>query len=171
MKSSNLQNFIDSLITQDYILFGSVFFLFLFFIITAILLRNRLKTAVFFVLLAFSIVVLGPTYGYVKLHNYLFKNKVELLDQKKLSFVEAVVVRGKLTNISKRDFSECKVTASAHKVTSNTFKNYIYELKPFQNMSIVTESILIGETKEFKIIVEPFRYEYKYNISLEADCK
>ena len=94
-----------------------------------------------------------------------------MLSQKKLSFVEAVVVKGKISNTSKRDFKECKITASAYKVTSNKYKNYIYKLKPFQKMSIVTGSILQGETKEFKIIVEPFRHQKDYNISLEGDCK
>jgi hypothetical protein len=168
---SRFQNFVDSLISQDYMLFLGVLFLFLLFIILAVVLRNRLKIAIFLVLIAFSIVVIGPTYGYMKMHEILFKNSIELISQKKLNFVEAVVVKGKISNSSKRDFKECKITASAYKVTSNKFKNYIYQLKPFQKMSIVTDSILQGETKEFKIIVEPFRYQKDYNISLEGDCK
>lgn len=165
------QNFVDGLISQDYMLFLGVLFLFLLFIILAVVLRNRLKMAIFLVLIAFLIVVVGPTYGYMKMHEMLFKNNIELLSQKKLSFVEAVVVKGKITNTSKRDFKECKITASAHKISSNKLKNYIYELKPFQKMSIVTGNLLQGETKEFKIIVEPFRYQKNYNISLEGDCK
>ncbi|MFT7860954.1 MAG: DUF2393 domain-containing protein [Sulfurimonas sp.] len=168
---SRLQNIVDGLITQDYLLFGGVLFLFLLLIILALVLRERLKTAIVLVLLAFSIIVVGPTYGYVKLHQYIFKNKVEILSQKKLNFVEAVVLKGEITNISKRDFSECKITASAYKLTSNKFKNYIYELKPFQKMSIVRGELLKGETKEFKMILEPFHYEKNYNISLEANCK
>ncbi|WP_428739147.1 DUF2393 domain-containing protein [Sulfurimonas sp.] len=168
---SRLQNFVNGLISQDYMLFLSVLFVFLFIIILAVLLRNRLKIAVFLVFLAFGVIIAGPTYGYVKMHKYLFKNSVELLEQKKLSFVEAVVVKGKVTNLSQRDFKECKITASVYKMTANKYKNYIYQLKPFQKVSIVTGNILQGDTKEFKIIVEPFRYQKDYNISLEGDCK
>jgi hypothetical protein len=168
---SRFQNFINSLISQDYMLFLGVLFLFLFLIILAVVLRNRLKTAILFVLIAFSVITIGPTYGYVKMHEILFKNSVEMLSQKKLNFVEAVVVLGKITNTSDRDFKECKITASVHKVSSNKYRNYMYALKPFQKMSIVTGNILQGETKEFKIIVEPFRYQKDYNISLEGDCK
>lgn len=171
MKSNKFQNFVDGLITQDFILFGSVLVLFIFLIITALIMRNKLKTSIFLVLLAFTLIVLGPSYGYIKLHQYLFKNKVELLSQKKLSFVEAVVVKGKITNISKRDFSECQITASVSKASSNQLKNYLYELKPLQKMSISIDELLEGETKEFKIIVEPFNYQYNYNISLEAECQ
>jgi hypothetical protein len=163
--------FINGLITYDYILFGSVFVLFILFIVLAILLRKRVILALFFVLFAFAIFMLGPTLGYIKMHEYLFKNSVELISQKRLTFSEAVVVKGKITNESKFDFKSCKITASAYKVTSNKYKNYIYKLKPFKNMSIVEYDIPKGQTKDFKIIVEPFRYKKDYNISLGAKCK
>ena len=38
-------------------------------------------------------------------------------------------------------------------------------------MSIFEEGIKKGQTREFKIIVEPFTYEKDFNISLGADCK
>ncbi|MDH4944515.1 DUF2393 domain-containing protein [Sulfurimonas sp. C5] len=171
MRSSKFQNFVDGLVTQDFILFGSILVLFILLIVLALFMREKLKTAIFLVLLAFTIVVLGPSYGYIKLHEYIFKNKVEFLSQKKLNFVEAVVVKGKVTNISTRDFRECRVSAYVFKASSNKFKNYIYGLKPLQKMSIDIDGLLQNETKEFKIIVEPFKYEYNYNISLEADCQ
>ncbi len=171
MRSSKFQNFVDGLVTQDFILFGGVLVLFILLIFLALVLRRKLKTAVFLVLLAFTIVIVGPSYGHIKLHQYLFKNKVELLEQKRLNFVEAVVVKGKITNISKRDFSRCSIVASAYKASSNKVKNYLYGLKPFQKMSITIDGLLQNESKEFKIIVEPFNYENNYNITLEADCR
>lgn len=171
MKNAKIQNFIDGLITQDYILFGTVLLVFLLLIVLAILLRNRVKTAVFMILFAFAVVIFGPTLGYIKLHEYLFKNKVELQSQKKLSFVEAVVIKGSITNQSKYDFKECKITAAAFRVSTNSFKNYIYELKPFKKMSITTGIVEKDSTQEFKLIMEPFRYKYDYNISLRAKCR
>jgi len=163
--------FIESLITYDYILFGASFVLFLIFIILGIVLRRKLALAILFIFLAFGVLFLGPTLGYVKMHDTLFKNSTQLLSQKKLEFTQAVVVKGKITNESSRDFKECKITASAYKVTSNKYKNYLKKLKPFQKMSIIQMNIAISETREFKIIVEPFTYSRDYNISLGADCK
>ncbi|MDQ7042680.1 MAG: DUF2393 family protein [Sulfurimonas sp.] len=168
---SKITSFIDALIMYDYILFAGSFFLFLLFIMLAILLRKRLFFGVVFVLLAFTILTLGPTLGYLKMHEYLFKNSVKLISQKRLSFSEAVVVIGTITNESKRDFSTCKITASAYKVTSNKYKNYLKKLKPFKKMSIVEENIGVSQTRKFKIIVEPFTYTRDYNISLGADCR
>ena len=163
--------FIEGLITYDYILFGTSFVLFLIFIILGIILRKELVLTILFIFLAFVILLLGSTLGYIKMHDTLFKNSTELISQKRLEFTQAVVVKGRLTNESSREFTECKITASAYKVTSNKYKNYLKKLKPFKKMSIIEEYIAVSETREFKIIVEPFTYSRDYNISLGADCK
>ncbi len=163
--------FIHGLIMYDYILFGAVFLLFLLFIILALLFRKKLIIALFFILLGFATLILGPTLGYIQMHKYFFKNSTKLLRQKRLHFVQAVIVKGTLTNESKLDFKECIVTAKVYKVTKNKYKNYLYKLKPFQKMSIIKQDIPKGETQAFKMIIEPFKYQKEYNISLEANCK
>lgn len=166
-----LTAFIQGLITYDYILFSSVFVLFVLFIILTVLLRRKLFFSMLFLILSFSILLVGPTLGYVKMHQYLFKNSVELVSQKKLSFVKAIVVKGILKNESKFDFKSCKITASVVKISSNKLKNYIYGFKPIKNMSITNEDILKGEAREFKMIIEPFTYTKDYNITMQARCK
>jgi len=163
--------FIDGLIPLDYLLFGASFVLFIFFILIGILLRRRIILALFFILLGFLILLLGPTLGYIKMHKYLFKNSVTLTTQKKLTFTKAIVLKGSLKNESKRNFSSCKINASVYVVTSNKYKNYLKKLKPFQNTSIVLKDISVGQTKEFKMFIDPFTYSRDYNISIGADCK
>jgi hypothetical protein len=163
--------FIDGLIVYDYILFGVSFILFILFIILALLLRKRLFIALFFVLLGFATLMLGPTLGFMQMHKYLFKNSTKILSQKKLNFVEAVVVKATLTNESKFDFSECKITAKVYKVSKNKYKNYLFKFKPLKKMSILEYDLPKGQTRELKIIIEPFKYKKDYNISLGAECK
>jgi len=166
-----LLTFIDGLIAYDYILFGASFLLFILFIILALLFRKKLIIALFFILLGFATLILGPTLGYIQMHKYIFKNTTKLLSQKRLHFVQLVIVKGTLTNESKLDFKKCIITANAYKVTKNKYKNYLYKLKPFQKMSIIKQNIQKGETQAFQIIIEPFTYKKDYNISLEANCK
>ena len=163
--------FIEGLIPLDYVLFGTSFILFILFIVIGLLLRKRLLFSLLFILLSFSTLILGPTLGFMKLHQYLFKNSVELTSQKRLTFTEAIVVKGTLTNESKKNFKSCKITASVYAVTFNKYKNYLKKLKPFKKMSIIEENIAVSRTREFKIIVEPFTYSKDYNISLGADCR
>ena len=169
--STKATDFIDGLISYDYILFGSAFVLFILFIVLSILVRKKVSLAVIFLLLGFSVLILGPSFGYVKMHEYLFKNSLVLETQQELSFTQAVLVKGTLRNDSRFDFSTCKITASAYRVTSNQYKNYLLKFKPFQNGSILTPEIQKGATYEFKVFIEPFTYSKEYNISLGANCK
>ena len=163
--------FIDSLIIYDYILFGASFGLFFLFIILTIVLRRKAFLAMLFGILAFSILILGPTLGYLKMHDSLFKNSTQLTSQKRLEFTNAIVVKGTLTNESESDFSSCKITANVHKQSKNSLKNYIYKFKTLKKMSIIEEDIRKNQTINFKIIVEPFTYSRDYNITLGAKCK
>ena len=163
--------FIKGLIPYDYALFGGVFILFIFFLIIAILLRKKVGFSVFLVLIAFTILFVGPTIGYVELHKYLYKNTTKITYQNRLSFTKALVLKGTLKNESKLDFKECTITAKVFKVTKNRYKNEIYKLKPFQKMSIVEDDIVKDSTINFKMIVEPFTYSKDFNVSIGAKCR
>jgi hypothetical protein len=163
--------FIKELIIYDYILFGSLLTLFIIFVILGIVFRRKTFLAVFLVLFAFIILVAGSIFGYIAMHQYLFKNQTTIISQKKLSFTKAVVVYGTLKNSSDRDFKSCKITASAYKVSGNKIKNYLFKFKPINKMSIIESDILKGQEREIKFIIEPFTYANDYNISLGANCK
>jgi len=169
--NSKVTAFIEGLISYDYVLFGSAFILFILFIILAIILRHKVLLSVIFILLGFSSLLIVPTFGYVQMHKYLFKNSVVLESQYKLSFTQAVAVKGKIENESRFNFSTCKITASAYRVTENKYKNYLLKFKPFVKVSMYTPEIARGNSYDFKLFVEPFRYTKDYNISLGADCK
>ena len=163
--------FIDGLITYDYILFGGVLALFLLLMVLAILLRKKVGLSIFIILLSFGVLFAGPTVGYVKLHEFIFKNEVTLLSQKQLSFTPAIVIKGTIINSSKKNFKNCKISANVHKVSKNKLKNYLYSFKNIKKMSILEFDIKKGETRSFKMIVEPFTYKRDYNISLKASCE
>ena len=163
--------FIDGLIVYDYILFGSVFALFILFVILAIVLRKKVVLSVFLALFSFVFLIVAPVIGYMQMHKFLFKNSTVLISQKKLNFTKAVVVKGVLKNESKFDFKSCKITASAYKVSGNAIKDMIFPFNPFKKMSILEYDIKKGDEREFKIIVEPFRYSKDYNVSVGASCR
>jgi len=162
--------FINELIRYDYILFGAVLALFFLILILALVLRKKTALSAFLALLSFSILFVGPTLGYIKMHEYLFPNSVKLLSQKKLQFLPAIVVKGEIKNESKKEFKKCKITALVLRQSKNKIKTYIYKFKPIKKMSIIEENLLAEEVRRFKIIVEPFTSSRDYNISIKADC-
>lgn len=169
--TEDLTTFLNGLVSYDYILFGSVFALFLLLTILGIILRKKVIIAISLIFFAFSILIVGSTYGYTKMHQYLYKNSTTLVSQKQLTFTQAVVVYGIIKNSSKFDFKSCKITSTIYKISDNSIKNYLYKFKSIKKMSILELDILKGEEREFKIIVEPFTYKKDYNISLGANCK
>ncbi len=168
---TTLTAFIDQLMLYDYLLFGGTVLLFILLLILALLLRRRLALALTCVLGAFAILVLGPTIGYVQLHNYLFKHETALTDVKALEFTDALLVRGTLTNTSKRDFERCRVSADVYKVVNNAVLDLFSPFIPFKKGTVVTQPLPKGETAEFKIFVEPFGYTKEYNVSIGAECR
>lgn len=166
-----ISKFINELIVYDYILFGTLFLLFILFVTLGILLRNRAAIAIFLILFAFTQLVVGSTYGYLKMHEYLFKNETSITSQKKLNFTQAIVLYGSVKNMSQRDFLSCKITATVYKNTGNRVKDYIFRLKPVNRMSIIEDDIVKDEEREFKMIIEPFTYGGDYNITLGAKCR
>jgi hypothetical protein len=163
--------FIHNLISYDYMLFGGVFVLFLLFVVLSILLRKKIGLSLFFLLLGFIILFVGPTVGYKELHKYLFKSEVAIISQKQLSFTPAIVLKGSVKNMSKFDFKECKIRAYVHKVSKNKLKNYIYQFKNIKKMSMLVQDIPKGQSRNFKMIIEPFNYQKNYNISIQARCR
>ena len=164
--------FIDSLILYDYILFGAVGVLFILFLLLAILLRRKTALSVFIVLIAFLILLLGPTLGYKMMHQFLYKNEVLITKIKKLEFTDALLVEGVVKNSSKMDFLTCKVKAGAYKVTGKKIPDMIYPFKPFKKAYLKLDTIIKpGETEKFKLFLEPFHYSKEYNLSIGADCR
>ncbi|MEA3522929.1 MAG: DUF2393 family protein [Campylobacterota bacterium] len=164
--------FIDGLILYDYILFGAVILLFILFLILAILLRRNVAISVLSVFIAFLILILGPTLGYKIMHQFLYKNEVNITKVKKLEFTDALLIEGILKNSSKMDFLTCKIKASAYKVSGNTIQDMIYPFKPFKKAYLKLDTIIKpNETKTFKLFLEPFHYSKEYNLSIGANCK
>jgi hypothetical protein len=166
-----INKFINELIIYDYILFGSLLILFIIFVLVGVIFRRKTLLAIFIILFAFITLFAGSIFGYIAMHQYLFKNETTIISQKKLSFTKAVVVYGTLKNSSERDFKSCKITASAYKVSSNEIKNYLLKFKPIIKMSIIENDILKGQEREVKFIIEPFTYIGDYNVSIGANCK
>ena len=168
---ARLAAFIEHLTLPDYLLFGGSVLLFVLLLILALLLRRNRFAALLCTLIAVAVILLGPTVGYVKLNDFIYKHELRLDETKALEFSEALLVRGSLINRSKRDFSYCEITANVYKVAGNPLLDLLYPLNPFQKGTILKESIPKGSEVDFKIFVEPFHYSKEYNLSIGATCR
>lgn len=168
---ANLQTFVSTLHTYDFIMFGAVGALFLLILLLAVLIRQRTVTSLFLILFALILIVIGPIAGYKYVHATVYKTEILDLQVKKLEFTEALVIKGSLKNSGKQSYSRCRISAHAYKGASNLFEEFVYPLKPFAKVSILKEEDLnITQSLDFKLVIEPFTYSDEYNISMEANC-
>ena len=170
MKEKILE-FIHGLTNYDYILFAALFFVFLLLLILTLLLRKRAFFASIFLILSLTTLFVGPFVGYIQLHDYLYKHTATITQIKALEFSPALVVMGNITNESQRDFSTCKITVNIFKVAHNQILDAIFPYSPFQTMQVTENNIIKGETRDLKIIVEPFNYKQDYNVSFGVECR
>jgi hypothetical protein len=163
--------FFHSLTTYDYIFYISVIVIFIVLILLTLLLRNKPTLALLLLLIAILEVSLGPTLGHKYFHNYLYKNSITLTKVKRLQFVQAVVIEGRLKNESKFDFKSCTVSAKIVKKTKNKYKNMILQFKPIKSKTITLENIPKNTDVAFKFLIEPFTYKKDFNVSVSGTCR
>ncbi len=164
--------FIDGLIFYDYLLFGGATVLFILFLILAILLRHHTLTAVIMVLFAFLFLLLAPTLGYWKLHQWLYRSDLTLTQQQALEFTDALMIKGTLTNTSRFPFQSCRVQVGAYKISGHPYVDELFKLNPFRKKTISVDGpIERNASAHFTLFFEAFHYEKEYNITLGADCR
>lgn len=166
-----LLTFLHTLTPYDFLYFGAVFLIFVLLVLITLLLRRKMTLALFVLLLAILDISLGPTFGFGYFHSYLFKNSVTITKVKKLHFVEAVVIEGKLKNESRFDFKSCRLQATIYKETHNKYKDLLFRLKPLKHSTITINDIPKGADVDFKFLIEPFSYKKDINVSVEGICK
>ncbi len=166
-----LHAFIKTLHPYDYLFFGISGALFLLILLLAIVLRKKVGLSLLLVFISFIIIIAGPITGYQYIHSTIYKTEIKDLIIKKLEFSKALVIKGELTNRGKQDYTECTISAKAYQGADNLIEEWVYPLKPFQEMSIIDTDVLkVQEKRDFKMILEPFTYSKEYNISVKASC-
>ncbi|RUM64894.1 MAG: hypothetical protein DSZ03_03715 [Sulfurimonas sp.] len=167
-----LTAFIQQLTLYDYVLFAMVILLVILLLSLAIIVRKKVALSMTLFIFAVLLLVTGPTIGYMKLRQFLYKTTTSITEVKTLEFSQALVLKGVLYNASKRHLSTCNITAKIFKVSGHPYLDMLYPLNPFKKMSILKEvNLSVGEHYEFKMIVEPFTYTKEYNLSIGATCR
>ncbi len=170
MKEKVLQ-FLHSLSIYDYIFFLAVFTVFILLILLIVLIRNKTTLALSVLLIALLEIFLAPTLGFKVFHNLLYGNTITIQKVKRLTFLQALVIEGKLHNDSSFDFKSCKLDAAIYKDTHNRFKNLVFRLKPIKKSTLTLHNIPKGADVTFRFFIEPFTYKKDFNLSINGMCK
>ncbi len=168
----SLIDYSSSLTIYDYVAFGwLLFLLFALLALSITLSKKRPRCAVILILLTLILIFTAPIA--IKLFLDKTVRKVVVLDQNhtELNFSKSLIVTGVVQNLGKVEFHKCYIDAKVVKLSKNRYVNILNNLKPIRKKSIIVEkNIAYGESKEFKIVFERFRYSKEYNITIVAEC-
>lgn len=164
-------DFIHTLSLYDYLLFGGILFFFLLFIILALLFHHRLKIAIALIVMAFLLITIAPFSGYMLLHKTLYNHTLTLTTVQDLQFSDALLLRGDLTNTSNQTFNECTIAFGVSKTSSIKLLNNMYPYTPFKTQKLILMGpIKPNESRNFKLLIEPFTYPKRFSVTARGIC-
>lgn len=164
-------SFIHNLVLYDYLLFGAIFAIFLLLVILIIVIRHHTILALLMLFIAILFLFISPIFGYIKLNHLLYNHTCTLTKVQQLKFSPALLIKGKITNLSNKTFKKCAITASISKTMHYKFINKLFALNPFQTMSIIKYNIKPTNSKKIQMIIQPFTAKGTYQVSLKAVCR
>ncbi len=164
-------SFIHNLILYDYLLFGAIFAVFLLLIILVIIIRRYTVIALVVLFISILFLFISPIIGYVKLNHLLYRHTCKLIRVQQLKFSPALLIEGKIVNLSNKTFTKCVITASVSKTTHYKIINKLFTLTPFQTISIIKYAIKPNRSREIQIIMQPFITKKDYQVTLKALCR
>lgn len=168
---SFLTDFFNTLSTYDYIGFFLSLFIFLLFIILALILRAHTKRALILVSLGFVALFAGPVFSHKLIKNTIYYSDASITQIKQLYYSDTLLIKGVINYKGLKDANHCKVEAKLHKKGTNMIKSFVYSLKSFRSgYHKMDKTFTQGDSSAFKIVIEPFNYKGDYNITIDTGC-
>ncbi len=157
----------------DFMLILFIFFLFACVTLLCVFLRHRPVIALLIIALDIIACFLIFVYGYKFIDSNARARKTTITDQKFLKSSNALAVDFSITNTSKRDFKECKITAKIFKDKlegDNLLTEYKNKFLPYRKKSREIKELKSNQSQSQRISFEDFTYDNNYTIRLSSEC-
>lgn len=166
-----LTNFFSTLSFYDYIGFFLSLFIFILFIMMALILRKHTKRSLLLVSFGFVALFSGPVFAHSLIKKTIFLSDTNVMQVKQLFYSDTLLIKGKLNYKGMKDANHCLVEAKLHKQGSNVVKSFVYSLKAFRSGKHKIDKLFAkGDSADFKIVIEPFNYQGDYNVTVNSGC-
>lgn len=169
---ASILNYVNHFGMYDYIAYAWLILLFFVTILLAILVARKSPTfSILIVIISLALLFVGPFVLKHYLDIFIRPTIDKVIEVKKLTFSNTLIVTGSLTNVSTKSFSTCSVDINVLKHSSNDIKNFVNQLKPLLKKTIfIDKSIDINETKELRVVFDGYNYKKDINVSIKSEC-
>lgn len=162
--------FIHNLNMYDIILFAAILVVFLLMLLLVILVRHKTIIAVLLFLTSIAFILIAPVYGYVKLNQRLYTHTCKITLSKKLVFSPALLVDGYIKNTSYHNFGQCRLILSISKKSKYKLISHLLTYNPFYITTLKKSNLRPNGKQSFELIIQPFTYKGRFNLTLRAMC-
>ncbi len=165
-------NYITHLSAYDYIAYAWVFLLFILVLTLSIIISNKRPIfSIFLIFLNFVFLIFSPLFVDIFMQKSVKKSKVIIEKQEFLHYGNSLIIEGKVKNLGKIDFKECKVKVRVYKFSKNFLKRYFYLLKPLRKKTIWIKDLIPKKgQKGFRVVIDKIKFKKDLNISVKAEC-
>ncbi len=155
----------------DYVGIALGFIVFIFFFMFAVVVRKKILLFIFVMFLALLTPFLTPFAIKYVMNEYVKKSKLEITLNKRLKFVDAIMIEGNITNVGIMPYKKCQVEAKYWVKGSNIITEYANRFKPYKiEKRIFSKFLDTNESFEFEILVENFKLKDGYSYLYSAEC-
>lgn len=156
----------------DYAAFAWLILIFFVSILLAIIVAKKSPIfSVIIIIFSLSILFIGPFMVKHYLNKLLRPSQNITLEVKKLQFSDSLIVNGNIKNISKNNYSTCKVNILVVKSSKSDVQKFINKLKPLREKTIFIDNVVeVNATKEFRVVFDNYTYSNDINISINSEC-
>lgn len=160
------------LYTVDFLFIFLAFFVFIVFLVFAIMLSKRPMIAGIVIVWDFVICYYLIFDGYAFLDSKVRTREAEIV---KTSIANEInfAVDFNITNLSKYNFSFCKITSTLYKEVdeeASFIEKYKNKLRAYRIKSKTLDSLKRGETQNHRIVFEDFNQDLNISSYLKSEC-
>jgi quinol-cytochrome oxidoreductase complex cytochrome b subunit len=169
---SHLITYINHFTVYDYVAYAWLILIFFLTILLSIFIAKKSPIcSILIFLVSLALLFVAPFVIKSYLDDYLRPTQNKTILVKKLTFSDALVVTGEITNTSKIDYSTCSIDISVLKHENSYIKNIVSKLKPLRKKTIsINELLEVNTTKELRVVFDNYTYNKDVNVSINSQC-
>lgn len=171
---ANITDFVMSYTIHDFIGLVAAFLLFILTLTFTILFKNSFLKFLMF-LITISILLTAPIGIKIVMDKTIRASEINITEQKRLAFVDTLIIDGSVKNIGLINFKNCKIKATIVKENLHPALKYLFKyLQPLyykvENLQFQS-NLNVGESRDFRLTLDNFLKTEKYELMLDTECR
>ncbi|WP_394953847.1 DUF2393 family protein [uncultured Helicobacter sp.] len=163
-----IQNFFDTFAFYEIGIMSALFVVFILFFMLGLLLRGRRFSSKLFFFLSIVLFIGAPFLLQFCMQHLLYKTDVEVLQSKRLEYIDSFFVQANVSNVGFAPFSLCEVSVDILHDGILKFLSPIYPKHHYKQ--IVPLHLKPSQSQEIQLIFNNFTPKLPFEYTLYIDC-